>query len=82
VDGDSNLMDGRRLTEEMELMEWGHRVHWWERFVRYAGDDLPRHQENYRRNVARMREVMGVEQRFVDHWETIVDRLVSWDETC
>ena len=53
VDGDCQLMDGRRLTEDMELLEWGHRAAWWERFLRLAGDDLPRAQENYRRNLER-----------------------------
>lgn len=81
VDGDSELMDGRRLTEEMELLEWGHRVCWWERFLRTTpATDLPRHRDNYRRNVARMCEIMSVERRHVDYWRPILDALVVWDE--
>lgn len=80
VDGDSQLMDGRRLTDEMELYEWGHRVAWWERFLSLAGDDLPRHQENYRRNMDRTREIMGIEDHYVLRWKSVLDRLVTWRE--
>lgn len=81
VDGDSELMDGRRMESEQELLEWGHRVCWWERFLRHAGDGLSRHRANYQRNLDRLRSVVGVEERHVQHWEQIVDRMITWDES-
>jgi hypothetical protein len=81
VDGDSELMYGARLTDGQELLEWGHRLHWWRRFLEHAGDDLPRLQVNYRRNLERMCGVMGVEQSHADVWKPVIDRLVIWDES-
>lgn len=81
VDGDSELQDGRWLTSIEELYEWGHRVHWWRRFLQHAGDDLPRQQENYLRNIERLCGVMGVGPQHEERWARVVDRLVTWDES-
>lgn len=81
VAGDSELMDGRHLTNEEELYEWGHRVAWWTRFLKVHGPELPRAGQNYKRNVERMREIMGIGDQYVDRWRGTIDRLVCWEES-
>ena len=80
VDGDSELMDGRRLTDPHERLEWGHRLAWWERFLETSDGLLPRAEANYRRNIQRLQEIMGIPRECVDHWARVVERLITWEE--
>lgn len=76
----AELMEGRLLSEEQELGEWSHRVHWWARFLRFAGDALPDLQENYRRNLTRLCDVMGIDDWRIRAWGDVVNRMVTWEE--
>jgi hypothetical protein len=74
------LADDRIHTDQQEILEWGHRVCWWYRFLRFAGNDLPDRQENYRRNLRRIQERLAIPDTAVMHWEPVIERLVCWDE--
>lgn len=76
----AELMHGCLLDTEMERLEWGHRIAWWERFLRTTRPDLPTPAFYYQENLLRMCEVMGIEQRHADHWTRVIDRLISWEE--
>lgn len=76
----AEFAEGRTLTDEMELGEWSHRIHWWDRFLRTAGDEYPEGQVRYRANVVRLMERMGVSEDRIRNWDGIVDRVISWDE--
>lgn len=77
----AGFAEGRTLTDEQELGEWSHRISWWERFLRTAGDFLPDRQTRYRRNLDRLGDRMGVEGWRIEAWDRIVDRMVTWEES-
>jgi len=77
----AELTGARKLTDPDERGEWGHRLNWWERFLRTAGPVLPDHQARYRQNLDRLMEVMGVADVWVRRWDQICDEMVTWDDS-
>ena len=80
TDPTAELACNRRLDTKEEVGEWGHRLHWWLRFLRLAGDDLPEHQARYSENLDRLMAAIGVTREDAGAGDDGVDAMVTWDE--
>ena len=77
----AELTGARKLTDPDERGEWGHRLNWWERFLRTAGSALPDHQVRYRQNLDRLMDAMGVADVWIRRWDDICARMITWDDS-
>jgi len=72
--------DGRTMTDDQEIGEWAHRLHWWKRCLDLYGHELPDHAARYASNWERLRERVGVPLFRIEEWRDVIDQMVTWDE--